>query len=74
MDYKINNTITKIIIKNLTENEISNVVKLQKESFADMAIYSATWSDSSLEITFVCFQKVSYTQNLTEDWLVRAAV
>ncbi len=48
MDCKLINTITKIIIKNLTENEISKVVNLQKESFADMAIYSVTWSDFSL--------------------------
>ena len=37
MDYKLQNTINKIKIKNLTENEISKVVDLQKESFADMA-------------------------------------
>ncbi len=49
MDYEINPTITKIIIKNLTENEISSVINLQKESFADMAVYSVTWSNSSLE-------------------------
>lgn len=48
MDYKINNTITKIKIKNLTENDISSVINLQKESFADMAVYSVTWSNSSL--------------------------
>ncbi|MDQ6723685.1 MAG: GNAT family N-acetyltransferase [Thermoproteota archaeon] len=48
MDYKLQNTINKINIKNLTENEISKVVDLQKESFADMSIYSLTWSSSSL--------------------------
>jgi ribosomal protein S18 acetylase RimI-like enzyme len=48
MDYNLKNTITKIIIKTLTENEISKVVRLQKESFADMAVYSLTWSDYSL--------------------------
>ncbi len=48
MDYKLQNTINKIKIKNLTENEISKVVDLQKESFADMTIYSLTWSSSSL--------------------------
>ncbi len=48
MDYKLKNTIPKVIIKNVTEKDILKVVNLQKESFADMAIYSVNWSESSL--------------------------
>ena len=48
MDYKLKNTTPKVIIKNVTEKDISNVVNLQKESFADMAVYSVNWSESSL--------------------------
>jgi ribosomal protein S18 acetylase RimI-like enzyme len=48
MDYKLKNTTPKVIIKNVTEKDISNIVNLQKESFADMAVYSVNWSESSL--------------------------
>jgi ribosomal protein S18 acetylase RimI-like enzyme len=48
MDYKLNNTTPKVIIKNVTEKDISNIINLQKESFADMAVYSVNWSESSL--------------------------
>jgi predicted N-acetyltransferase YhbS len=48
MEYVLKNTISRIKIKSLTENEISKVVNLQKESFADMAVYSVTWSVTSL--------------------------
>ena len=49
IDIKIKYIITKIIIKNLTENEIAKVVDLQKHSFADMAVYSVNWSATSLK-------------------------
>jgi ribosomal protein S18 acetylase RimI-like enzyme len=48
MDYKLKNTTPKVIIKNVTEKDISSIVNLQKESFADMAVYSVNWSESSL--------------------------
>jgi ribosomal protein S18 acetylase RimI-like enzyme len=48
MDYKLNNITPKVIIKNVTEKDISNILNLQKESFADMAVYSVNWSESSL--------------------------
>ncbi len=48
MDYKLKNTTPKVIIKNVTEKDISNILNLQKESFADMAVYSVNWSESSL--------------------------
>jgi GNAT superfamily N-acetyltransferase len=48
MDYKLKNTTPKVIIKIVTEKDISNILNLQKESFADMAVYSVNWSESSL--------------------------
>jgi ribosomal protein S18 acetylase RimI-like enzyme len=48
MDYKLKNTSPKVIIKNVTEKDISSILNLQKESFADMAVYSVNWSESSL--------------------------
>jgi len=48
MDYKLKNATPKVIIKNVTEKDIFNILNLQKESFADMAVYSVNWSESSL--------------------------
>jgi len=48
MDYKLKNSTPKVIIKNVTEKDIFNIINLQKESFADMAVYSVNWSESSL--------------------------
>ena len=49
IETELKNSITKILIKNLTEDKVNKVVDLQMDSFADMAVYSVNWSESSLK-------------------------
>ena len=38
-----------VIIRNVTQKDIPKIIKLQKESFADMALYGMIWPKSFLE-------------------------
>jgi ribosomal protein S18 acetylase RimI-like enzyme len=62
-----------ITIRNIRRNDIPKIVKLQKKSFADMAVYGMIWPPSFLESHIRIFPEGQFCAELEDDIVASAS-